>query len=97
MFSQAFFPIADLFAWQLVGDFLKICSLILGYEFFAKKMTKAFIVAEILSFFILYVSSKVLTANYGTAGAVMAHAFTYLINFVSLAIFFNKKILVKNL
>jgi PST family polysaccharide transporter len=35
--------------WQLVGDVLKVASLILGYQFFAKKLTVAFIVTELLS------------------------------------------------
>jgi len=92
LFSEAFLPMANLFVWQLIGDFLKICSLILGYEFFAKKMTKAFIITEIFSFFLLYISSRMLITRYGSEGAVMAHAFTYFILLIVLIIYFREKI-----
>jgi len=92
LFSEAFLPMANFFVWQLVGDFFKICSLILGYEFFAKKMTRAFIATEILSFCVLYLSSNLLIAKYGTEGAVMAHAFTYFVYFSVLIIYFRRKI-----
>jgi len=93
LFTAEFLPMAGLFAWQLTGDFFKVCSLILGYEFFAKKMTKAFIVTEIFSFCVLYVSSNVLIAKYGAEGAVMAHALTYVIYFAVLAVYLRKKII----
>jgi len=93
LFTVEFLPMAGLFAWQLTGDFFKICSMILGYEFFAKKMTKAFIVTESFSFCVLYVSSKLLIAKYGAEGAVMAHALTYLAYFIVLVVYFRKKII----
>jgi len=96
LFSSQFLPMENLFVWQLAGDFFKISSLILGYEFFAKKMTVAFIITEILSFCILYVSSTVLIVKYGAEGAVMAHAFTYLIYLIVLVIYFRKKIFISS-
>lgn len=93
LFSNEFLPMANLFLWQLAGDFFKICSLILGFEFFAKKMTKAFIVTEVISFCLLFASSKILIAKYGSEGAVMAHAFTYLLLLIGMALFFRKKII----
>ncbi|MFM9988529.1 O-antigen translocase, partial [Flavobacterium sp.] len=51
--TKEFEPISDLFFWQLVGDFLKVASWILGLQFFAKKMVKVFIITEILSLIIL--------------------------------------------
>lgn len=92
LFSTQFLPMSHLFAWQLTGDFFKICSLILGYEFFAKKLTKAFIITEIFSFCVLYVSSSVLINKYGSEGAVMAHALTYFAYLVVLVTYFRKKI-----
>lgn len=92
IFSDDFMPVADLFLWQLTGDFLKVCSLILGYEFFAKKITKAFIVTETLSFLILFLSSSYLIPLYGSEGAVMAHCLTYFLYLVMLITFFRKKL-----
>ena len=35
IFSNAFKPVEDLFLWQLLGDFVKILSLIIAYQFLA--------------------------------------------------------------
>lgn len=92
LFTKDFLPMENLFIWQLVGDFFKVCSLILGYEFFAKKLTKAYITAEVMSFIILYFSSFILIEKYGVEGAVMAHAFTYFIYFITLLFYFKRRL-----
>jgi PST family polysaccharide transporter len=92
IFSDEFLPMSDLFVWQLLGDFLKVGSLILGYQFFAKKLTKAFIITEIGSVVILYLSSVFLIDEYGVEGAVMAHSFTYLLYWIVLVVYFRKLI-----
>ena len=92
LFSVSFLPMEKLFLWQLAGDFFKVASLILGYEFFAKKLTKAYIVTEIISFCVLYISSHFFIQQYGSEGAVMAHALTYYVYFIMLAVYFKKKI-----
>jgi O-antigen/teichoic acid export membrane protein len=96
IYSDKFVVLSDLFVWQLVGDFFKVCSLILGYQFFAKKMTKAFIATQILSIAILYFSSHFSMKLYGTEGLVMAHAITYAIYFVVLLLMFRKTLFGKN-
>jgi O-antigen/teichoic acid export membrane protein len=90
LLTKEFIPMEKLFLWQLLGDIIKVCALILGYQFFARKMTKAFIITEILSFAVLYLSSLYLINLYGSEGAVMAHAVTYVVYFVVLVIWFRK-------
>lgn len=90
LFTREFIPMTELFFWQLLGDFFKVCSLILGYQFFAKKLTKVFIATEISSFVVLYISSTLLIKAYGSEGAVMAHAITYFIYLVVLMVYFRK-------
>lgn len=94
LLSDEFLPMSELFVWQLTGDFLKACSLILGYEFFAKKMTKAFIITELLSFAVLYITATFFIQSFGAQGAVMAHTFTYAIYLLVLTFFFRKKIFI---
>jgi O-antigen/teichoic acid export membrane protein len=91
IFTPEFLPMTKLFVWQLLGDFFKVCSLILGYQFFARQLTKAFIVTEIISFIILYFSSILLIKQYGSEGAVMAHALTYGLYLLVLAGYFKVK------
>lgn len=92
IFKEDFMPMEELFAWQLLGDFLKVGSLILGYEFFAKKLTKSFLITEIISFSILYFSSTYFMELYGVRGAVMGHALTYFVYWLVLLVYFRKKL-----
>lgn len=90
IYSDRFLVLSDLFLWQLVGDFFKVCSLILGYQFYAKKMTIAFLSTEVFSITVLYFSSNYLMNTYGTEGLVMAHTVTYFVYFFILLIMFRK-------
>ncbi|QYJ67484.1 O-antigen translocase [Flavobacterium litorale] len=96
LFNDDFLPMTDLFLWQLIGDFLKVIALILGYEFFAKKMTKAFIITEITSYVILYFSSHYFIRLFGAEGAVMGHAITYMLYLFVLGFYFRKKLFISN-
>ena len=90
--SPDFEPTEVLFKWQLAGDFLKVCSMILAYQFFARKMTTAYIVSEMLSFAALFFFAKTLIPVYGTEGAVMAHLFTYALYLAGLLVYFRKTV-----
>lgn len=90
--SDEFLPMEHLFAWQLLGDFLKACSLILGYEILAKKATRVFIITEIMSFGVMYVSGDYLIGLYGSEGAVMAHVVTNSVHFLVLMVYSGKKL-----
>jgi PST family polysaccharide transporter len=92
LFSVRFHPMKPLFFWQMLGDFFKALSLILGYTFFARKLTVAFLFTEILSLLILYCSSIFLLQIYGVTGVVMAHAVTYGIYLAVLVVYFRKTI-----
>jgi len=89
LFTKDFMPVENLFKWQLIGDTLKVASLILGFEFFAKKMTVAFIISELLSLAVLYASTLFFITDYGMEGIVMGHAFTYLLYFLVLSVYFR--------
>ncbi len=91
-FTKAFFPVADLFFWQLLGDVFKAAALILGYQFFAKKLTLAFIVTEIFSLSLMYTFCHFFMATFGIQGIVMAHALTYFIYLIVLVIYFRKSL-----
>jgi O-antigen/teichoic acid export membrane protein len=92
LYTEEFLPISTLFFWQLLGDFFKGMSLILGFQFFAKKLTKAFLITELISLTILSVSSYYFITNYGIEGVVIAHAVTFFLYLVVLTIYFRKSI-----
>ena len=37
VFSDEFQPVEDLFLWQLLGDLVKVLSIVIAYQFLAKK------------------------------------------------------------
>lgn len=48
LFTPDFYPMENLFFWQLLGDFFKIASWVLAFLMVAKAMTKWYIFTEIL-------------------------------------------------
>ncbi|UOK41242.1 MULTISPECIES: O-antigen translocase [Flavobacterium] len=92
LFSPEFFSVSDLFFWQLIGDVFKALSLILGYLLLAKKMTRLFIVSELLSFTVQYFLSVYLMKQYHIEGVVMAYFITYLVYFLFLSICLRDKL-----
>jgi len=92
LFTSEFLPVTSLFFWQLFGDFLKVASLILGYQFYAKKMTLAFIFSELASLAVLYFSSIFLIKFFGIQGIVMAQALDNGIYLLVLMVYLRKSL-----
>jgi PST family polysaccharide transporter len=90
LLTKEFELVSDLFLWQLLGDFFRALALILGIRFYAKKMMKHYFVIEIISFTVLFSSSYLLIPKFGSEGAVMAYAVTYVLYFVVLLFYFRK-------
>lgn len=92
LFNPAFHEMNRLFAFQLAGDFLKICSWILSFQMLAKSMTKLYVVTEIAGC-ILYVTLATVSIRFlGNVGATIGYAACYLVYFISLLIIFRKLI-----
>ena len=70
-----------LFKWQLLGDFIRLCALVLAHQFLAKRLVKSFVVTEIISLVLFFVLTKIFIQYYGTEGVVMAHLVRYIIYF----------------
>ena len=64
-----------LFKWQLLGDFVKLCFLVLNYQLLAKKMVKSYVFLEFASLVLFYVIALLLIKEFKTEGIVMAHFF----------------------
>ena len=92
LFTADFVPMESLFAWQMVGDTLKIGSWILSYLMLGKAMIKLFIASEIIFASIFYVLTVVFTKIIGLEGVVLAHAVNYLVYWIVMAIFIIKSL-----
>lgn len=84
LFTPDFSPMITLFAWQLLGDVLKIGSWVLAFVLLGRASTGAFVMAEIIFSVQLVVFTIVLTSRFGLAGSVMAFALNYLLYWVAM-------------
>ena len=90
-FSKDFMPMMELFAWQLIGDVIKIASWLLGYLLVAKAMAKVFIYTEIL-FSALFVGLSILFVDkFGLVGITYAYALNYLLYLFMMIFIFRKR------
>lgn len=90
LFTQDFAPMRELFAWQMVGDTLKIGSWILAYLMLGKAMMKLFIVSEVVFAATFYGWTVFLTDIYGLTGVSIAHAINYSIYWAFMGAFIGK-------
>ncbi len=79
VFSEAFQPTENLFLWQLMGDFVKVMSIVIVYQFIAKRMFWHFIIIEVFLVFMLYLISTYFIDVFGVKGAVIAHFVSYVL------------------
>lgn len=84
LFSESFTPMRELFAWQLIGDTLKIGSWVLAYLLIGKAMIKHFIVAEVFFAASFYLLTKLFTSWFSVEGVVVAHAVNYLLYWIAM-------------
>ena len=92
VFTEEFLPAKDLFFWQLLGDFMKVISLVIAYQFIAKKMFAHFIVIELFLGVILYFTSIYFIDIYGVEGAVIAHFVSYIMHYGIVILIFDSSI-----
>lgn len=90
LYTAEFIPVSDLFLWQMIGDFFKICGMILGFQFLAKKMVLPYILIEVISNIFLYFLSVYLIKIVGIQGVLMAQAAEQCLYFLFLVFYFRK-------
>lgn len=77
LFSQQFISMSDLFAYQMVGDVLKIGSWLMAYLMLAKSMTRLYIGTE-MGFTLSYILLTILCVYlWGLKGATIGFAINY--------------------
>jgi PST family polysaccharide transporter len=92
VYSSEFEPVKDLFLWQLLGDFVKVLSLVIAYQFLAKKMFWHYIVTEAFLLIILYVTSIYFIDMFGVKGAVIGHFVSYLMYYGVILLIFGSSL-----
>lgn len=88
LFSDRFIAMRDLFAWQLVGDVLKVGAYVYGYLVIAKASLRFYILAEISQFALLTGFAHWLIPAHGALGAAQAYMATYIVYFTLCSVVF---------
>lgn len=86
LFTADFAPMESLFAWQMVGDTLKIGSWILAYLMLGKAMMKLFIASEVIFAVMFYGLTLIFTKTMGLEGVALAHSVNYMFYWVSMVL-----------
>lgn len=84
LFTPEFSPVADLFAFQMVGDLFKIAAWVLAYTLTARAFVGLYIFSEIAYSVFFIVAVFIFTSKYGLEGASIAHALAYLGYFLTM-------------
>lgn len=96
LFSPVFYPMEDLFGWQLTGDIFKIASWLLAYIMIAKAKTLLFISTEIVfSLFYLGISYYLFHIN-GIIGLTQGYLFNYILYTATMVFVFRNILMTKN-
>lgn len=92
LFSKDFLPMTPLFTFQLLGDFFKIGSFLLGYILIAKADIKLFIISEVIFSLSLVFFSYLFIGKFGVIGSTYAFCVNYALYWVAM-FFITKKYL----
>ena len=92
LFTSDFFAMRDLFAWQIIGDTLKIGSWILAYVMLGNAMFKPFMALEIVFAAGFVALTWLFTASMGVAGVVVAHAVNYAIYWIVVTVIIRQRL-----
>ncbi len=90
--NEDFEPVENLFGWQLLGDFVKILSVLISYHFIAKKMFWHFIITELFLVIMTYITSLYLIDIYGVVGANIGHFISYSMYFIIILLIFGSSL-----
>ncbi|PMV17881.1 MULTISPECIES: O-antigen translocase [unclassified Pseudomonas] len=92
LFTGDFSPMRELFAWQMLGDTLKIGGWVLAYLMLGKAMMKLFICSEVIFAAGFVAFTWGFTKIYGFQGVAIAHAVNYFLYWLVMAFFIWRKL-----
>lgn len=95
LFTPDFYPMEQLFIWQLLGDFFKISSWLLSFLMVAKAKTKLFIITEIVFAIIYLVLGFSLVSINGIVGLTQAYMINYILYTLTMLVAFRHILLAK--
>jgi len=77
LYTEDFLVISPLLFYQLIADFFKMISFLLGYLMMAKEQVKLFVVSDIFSVLLYIFLAKIFLVEHGVLGVVFASIIAY--------------------
>jgi O-antigen/teichoic acid export membrane protein len=90
LFTPNFEPMRELFAWQLMGDVLKIASWLVAYLLLAKAKTLIYIFTEIIFSVSFVCLSFYFVSKYGVVGMTYSYTLNYLVYLIAISLVVRK-------
>lgn len=97
LFTLEFSVMRSLFAFQLIGDFLKMASFSLAFLMVSKAMIKTFIITEIIFSLLFYILTVVFVRINGLEGVTHAYAINYFLYLMTMVILFKRILFIKKI
>ena len=79
LFSSDFYPMVELFKWQVLGDFIKVIAWVMSYTFMARAMAYRFITVELISIISYFFIVDYYINEFGFVGVSVAHFYNNLL------------------
>lgn len=92
LYTKDFYPVRDLFFWQLVGNCIKVCGWLFGYVLVARAGVKYTVSTEIIFAMIWCSLTVILVNNFGVIGAIYAYVINASLHFFVMATIYKYKV-----
>lgn len=92
LYDEDFLQTLFLLKWELLGSLFKLLSFTVSFLMIAQKMTKVFVVSEMMSGILFLVMSIFFINVFGVEGASIAYAVTYFLYAFWALVYFNAKV-----
>lgn len=90
IFSEKFLPARELLTYQLIGDFFKVGSFMMGYVVVANAWLRLSILGDIAQATLFFALACALSSHYQVLGASIGYAICYIIYFIVLCALFYR-------
>jgi PST family polysaccharide transporter len=91
LFSEGFSEMQILFPFQLLGDFFKVASWLIGFVFISKAMYKVFIFIEVFFSFLFVVLAYFMLKIFDYQVITVVHTINYFLCLIFVILYFYKK------
>jgi len=92
IFSHEYEPMNDLYGWQILGDVIRLFSLLVAYKFWVHAMVNRYLFAEISYWAVYYFLSSLLIKPFDLLGVMYAYGLANIFYLITVVFLLRKKL-----